>query len=118
MFRTLATILTAALLLTGTACSGGAKKTKALGVGSSFVDPLAKKWCSEFNTKNSDVTVEYQGQGSGAGIQQFIKGTITFGATDVPMTQKELDEAKGDVYHLPVSAGAIVAAYNLPGCDD
>ena len=58
--------------------------------------------------------VNYQSVGSGAGVEQFIKGTVDFGASDVAMKDEEIKKVDRGVILLPVTAGSIVLAYNLP----
>src|SRR5437879_5648292 len=53
------------------------------GAGATFPDPFYKKAFFDYTAKYPQVTVNYQAVGSGAGIQQFIKGTVDFGASDV-----------------------------------
>jgi phosphate transport system substrate-binding protein len=52
--------------------------------------------------------------GSGAGVEQFTKGTVDFGASDVAMKDEEIAKVKQGVVLLPMTAGSIVLAYNLP----
>jgi phosphate transport system substrate-binding protein len=63
------------------------------------------------------VTVNYQSVGSGAGIQQFIKGTVDFGASDVPMGSADITTAGGPdtLTQIPTTLGVIAVAYNLSG---
>ncbi|MGA9381875.1 MAG: phosphate ABC transporter substrate-binding protein PstS [Phormidium sp.] len=85
------------------------------GAGASFPAPLYQRWFADFNKINPKARINYQSVGSGAGVQQFINGTVDFGASDVAMTDEELAKAKGGALMLPVTAGGIVLAYNLPG---
>lgn len=85
------------------------------GAGSTFDYPLFSKAFSEYSKLHPNVKVNYQSVGSGAGIQQFSKGTVDFGATDAPMTDQQIKEAGGDVIHLPITLGAVSVAYNLSG---
>ena len=59
----------------------------------------------------------YQLIGSGAGIQQFIKRTVDFAATDVPMKAKEIAKVKQGVLQVPMTAGAIAVAYHNQDCN-
>jgi len=63
------------------------------------------------------VTVNYQPVGSGAGIQQFIKNTVDFGATDVPMGSADITSAGGAdaLTQIPVTLGVVAIAFNLSG---
>ena len=85
------------------------------GAGASFPNPIYSKWFSEYNKLHSDVQVNYQSLGSGAGIRQVIAGTVDFGASDGPMTDEQLKEAKNKILHIPTVMGAVVPAYNVPG---
>jgi phosphate transport system substrate-binding protein len=89
------------------------------GAGATFPNPIYSKWFSEYHNQNSNVSINYQSVGSGAGIQQLTAGTVDFGASDGPMTDAQLDaaqKARGTrVLHVPTVIGAVVPAYNIPG---
>jgi phosphate transport system substrate-binding protein len=85
------------------------------GAGASFPNPIYSKWFSEYNKLHPDVQVNYQSLGSGAGIRQVISGTVDFGASDGPMTDEQLKEAKAKILHIPTVMGAVVPAYNVSG---
>jgi phosphate transport system substrate-binding protein len=85
------------------------------GAGASFPNPIYSKWFSEYNKLHSDVQINYQSLGSGAGIRQVLSGTVDFGASDGPMTDEQLKEAKTKILHIPTVMGAVVPAYNVPG---
>jgi len=61
------------------------------------------------------VQINYQSIGSGGGIRQVLNGTVDFGASDGPMTDEQLKEAKTKILHIPTVLGADVPAYNVPG---
>ena len=88
------------------------------GSGASFPAPLYSRWFKDFGAQNANVRVNYQATGSGAGVKAFIAGQTDFGASDAAMTDAEIKEAKDNVLLLPVTAGSIVLAYNLPGITD
>ncbi|MFN8481895.1 MAG: phosphate ABC transporter substrate-binding protein PstS [Anaerolineae bacterium] len=86
------------------------------GAGATFPAPLYTRWFSDYN-KLTNVKVNYQGVGSGAGITQFTENTVNFGATDAPMTDAQLKTAtdkNGAVLHIPTAFGAVVVTYNIP----
>jgi phosphate transport system substrate-binding protein len=85
------------------------------GAGASFPNPIYSKWFSEYNKLHPDVQINYQSLGSGAGIRQVLSGTVDFGASDSPMTDEQLAQAKTKILHIPTVLGAVVPAYNLPG---
>ncbi|MBD2446558.1 phosphate ABC transporter substrate-binding protein PstS [Nostoc sp. FACHB-152] len=86
------------------------------GAGASFPAPLYASWFNDLNKKYPNLQVNYQSVGSGAGVEQFIKGTVDFGASDVAMKDEEIQKVPQDkgVILLPMTAGSIVLAYNLP----
>src|ERR1700728_3772109 len=89
------------------------------GAGATFPNPIYSKWFSEYHKLHSDVQINYQSIGSGGGIRQVTEGTVDFGASDMPMTDGQLEEAQGKrktkILNLPSVLGAVVPAYNIPG---
>jgi phosphate transport system substrate-binding protein len=110
---------------TAAATAGGAQPaastastTGLTGAGSTFAYPLYQRWFYEY-AQNTGVHVNYQAIGSGGGIRQLMDQTVDFGATDGPMTDQQLAEAKGGpILHLPSSLGAVAISYNVPGVPD
>ncbi len=88
------------------------------GAGATFPYPLISKWSSEYHKIKPDAQINYQAIGSGGGIRQLVAGTVDFGASDAPMTEEQLADAKkahGEVLHIPETLGAVVVVYNIPG---
>ncbi len=85
------------------------------GAGATFPYPIYSKWFSEFHKANPSVQINYQSIGSGGGIRQLQEGTVDFGASDGPMTDEQLAEAKVKILHVPTVLGSVVPAYNIPG---
>jgi phosphate transport system substrate-binding protein len=85
------------------------------GAGATFPYPLYSKWFDEFHKLHPDITMNYQSIGSGAGIRQMLEGTVDFGASDGPMTDEQLAQARVPLQHLPTVLGADVPVWNLPG---
>ncbi len=79
--------------------------------------PLYQNWFVQLNTAVPKLKVNYQSVGSGAGVEQFTQGTVDFGASDVAMTDEEIGKIERGTILLPVTAGSIVMAYNLPGLE-
>lgn len=90
-------------------------QTQLNGAGATFPYPIYSKWFSEYNKLHSDVQINYQSIGSGGGIRQVLNGTVDFGASDGPMSDEQLKEAKVGILHIPTVLGAVVPAYNVPG---
>src|SRR3954447_26022748 len=88
------------------------------GAGATFPQPVYQEWAARMKEAQG-LTVNYQGIGSGGGIAQFTAGTVDFGATDAPMKDEEITEAKkkGDPVHVPTVLGAVTMSYNVEGLD-
>src|SRR3954463_11869945 len=82
------------------------------GAGSSFVLPVVAKWAAVYKG-SSGVGLNYQSIGSGGGIAQIKAKTVTFGATDKPLTSKEL--APFGLTQFPIVVGGIAPVGNIPG---
>ena len=83
------------------------------GAGATFPAPLYNSWFGAFQ-KETGNQVNYQAVGSGAGVRQYIAETVDFGASDGAVSDKK---QKIPMVHIPMTGGAIVPAYNYPGCD-
>jgi len=90
-------------------------QTQLNGAGATFPYPIYSKWFSEYAKSHSGVAINYQSIGSGGGIRQVTAGTVDFGASDMPMTDKQLQDSKVKILNLPTVLGAVVPAYNIPG---
>lgn len=85
------------------------------GAGATFPAILYTKWFSEYE-KLTGVRVNYQSIGSGAGIQNFQRQTVDFGATDAYMSDQRLAEARGGpALHVATAIGGVSVTYNVPG---
>jgi len=95
------------------ACGGSKETFQISGAGATFPAPLYTAW---FQTMASETgnQVNYQAVGSGAGVRQYMAGTVDFGASDGAVSDKKQDIP---MIHIPMTGGAIVPAYNMPGCD-
>jgi phosphate transport system substrate-binding protein len=95
-----------------------AEGVKLQGAGASFPAPLYNKWFKSYSAAHEDVQVDYQSVGSGSGKKSVIDHTVDFGASDAAMTDEEMARVPGGVQLLPMTAGAIVIAYNVDGVND
>jgi phosphate transport system substrate-binding protein len=87
------------------------------GAGASFPAPLYQNWAIEVNKEIPELQVNYQSVGSGAGVEQFTAKTVDFGASDTAMSDEEIAAVDKGTILLPMTAGSIVFAYNLPGVE-
>ena len=84
------------------------------GAGATFPAPLYAKWASEYN-KATNIRINYQSVGSGAGIKQIEAKTVTFGASDMPLTDDKLKEV--GLFQFPTAIGGVVPVVNLKGIE-
>jgi phosphate transport system substrate-binding protein len=89
-----------------------------VGAGASFPAPLYKSWFVALNQAVPQLQFDFQSIGSGAGIERFTTGVIDFGASDIAMTDDQIAKVTRGVLLLPMTAGSIVFAYNLPDIKD
>ena len=82
------------------------------GAGSTFIYPVFAKWADTYK-KDTGIGLNYQSIGSGGGIKQVIAKTVTFGATDKPMSDADLE--KNGLVQFPMVMGGIVPIVNLTG---
>ena len=125
------TWLLVSAILAITACGGSERQTSAAGgaaanaaggsnadltgAGSSFAYPIYSKWAAMYN-RATGVKVNYQSIGSSGGIRQLADQTVDFGASDGPMTDAQMAQAKGGpILHVPTVLGAVAITYDLPG---
>ncbi len=82
------------------------------GAGATFPYPVYSKWAEAYKAKTG-VGLNYQSIGSGGGIKQIKAATVTFGASDKPLEQKDLDES--GLVQWPQVIGGVVPVINVPG---
>lgn len=104
-----------ALFSAGIGTSVAQASTQLTGAGSTFDYPFFSAAFYKYSAVHHAITVNYQSIGSGGGIQQFSAGTVSFGASDVPMNAAELKKAGFPIVQVPVALGGEGIGYNLPG---
>jgi len=109
----IALILVAVAVLAGLFNPSPGQTVTLLGSGATFPFPLITKWSSVYvNETGGRVQVNYQGIGSGAGIQAITAKTVDFAGSDAPLKPSERAAAPG-LLHVPETIGAVTAAYNV-----
>ena len=104
-----------ALLLAGLVGGTAAQAAVRLaGAGATFPDAIYQRWFSML--AKSGIKVNYQAIGSGGGRKAFINETVAFGASDDPISEKDIKSVKRGVVQIPTVGGTIAVAYNKPGC--
>jgi phosphate transport system substrate-binding protein len=101
------------LAVGASAQSGGTVLLNA--AGATFPYPIYSKWFDVYHQNHPNVQINYQSIGSGGGIRQLLAGTVDFGASDGPMSDEQLAQAKFKILHFPTVLGADVPSYNISG---
>lgn len=94
------------------AVSIGSAAQEITGAGATFPAPVYAKWAADYN-KATGAKINYQSVGSGAGIKQIEAKTVTFGASDMPLTDEKLKEA--GLFQFPTVIGGVVPVVNIKG---
>jgi phosphate transport system substrate-binding protein len=100
-----------ALAASAATLSASAQDNTLLGAGSTFVYPLFSKMFSQYTASK----VNYQSIGSGGGILQLTNKTVDFGDSDAPLNADQTAKMSAPVLHIPMTSGAVVVTYNIPG---
>jgi phosphate transport system substrate-binding protein len=89
-------------------------QTSINGGGATFPAPLYSKWAESYS-KSTGIRINYQSVGSGAGIRMIEARTVTFGASDMPLTDERL--AALGAFQFPTVIGGVVPVINLKGIE-
>ena len=85
------------------------------GAGATFPQPFLNATITKYTTQiRTNLQINYQGGGSGAGIQALTNHAVDFAASDAPLSDSQRTAAS-NVLHIPETIGAVTLAYNLPG---
>ncbi len=85
------------------------------GAGATFPQPFLNATITTYTMQiRTNVQINYQGVGSGQGVQSFTSKTVDFACSDAPLTASQR-EAAPNALHIPETIGAITVAYNLLG---
>jgi phosphate transport system substrate-binding protein len=82
------------------------------GAGATFPYPIYSKWADAYK-KATGVGLNYQSIGSGGGIKQIQAKTVTFGASDMPLSPD--DAQKSGLVQFPMIIGGVVPTMNIKG---
>jgi phosphate transport system substrate-binding protein len=82
------------------------------GAGATFPYPVYAKWAAAYK-KETGIGLNYQSIGSGGGIKQIKAKTVTFGASDKPLSAADLDAA--GLMQFPMIMGGVVPVINVAG---
>jgi phosphate transport system substrate-binding protein len=92
-----------------------AQAQKINAAGATFPAPIYQKWFGEYHVLHSGIEINYQGVGSGAGVNQLTGRTVDFAASDFPLSDEQISKLRVKALHFPTVMGAVVLTYNIPG---
>jgi phosphate transport system substrate-binding protein len=107
--------ITMALGLLAAAATASAIAADVSGAGATFPYPIYAKWADAYK-KETGITVNYQSVGSGEGIKQIQNKEVTFGASDMPLAEGDLD--MHGLVQFPTVIGGVVAVVNVDGVNE
>jgi phosphate transport system substrate-binding protein len=84
------------------------------GAGATFPGPFYGKLISEYH-KLSKTRVDYQRVGSGAGVNMLLEQKVDFGASDIFLSNADIEQIQAPIVHIPTCIGAVAIITNLPG---
>lgn len=117
IYKIVIPILAVAIVATGVFAYQSTLTTQTItlnGAGATFPFPLIDKWATEYHKIKPNIQINYQGIGSGGGIQQHTEKTVHFAASDAPLTETQAANAPNTL-HIPITIGGVVPIYNTPG---
>jgi len=85
------------------------------GAGATFPAPLYKKWIAVYQAAHQTVSIAYEAVGSGEGVKRFLAETVDFAGSDEILSDGDAARVENGAATVPVTAGTIVLAYNIPG---
>ena len=85
------------------------------GAGSTFAAPLYAKWSEEYGVAHRNVSISYDAVGSGEGVKRFIADAVDFAGSDEILAESEASKLREAALMVPITAGMIALAYNIPG---
>lgn len=105
------------------AAAPGAKSDSTTGVtlrgsGGTFPAPIYQKWFETFSRTRPEIQIQYAAVGSEEGVRQLLAGNTDFGATDMPLSESQLNLPNRRLLQIATSVGAVVPIYNVKGAPD
>jgi phosphate transport system substrate-binding protein len=107
-------LIFASLALVGAGGAASARE-RLNSAGATFPDNIYSRWFSQL-AKSGGPKVNYQSVGSGAGRKAFLDETVSFAASDDPISAKDKAKVSRGVLQIPTVGGTIALGYNKPGC--
>lgn len=95
--------------------AGGRPTVQLRGAGATFPAPLYERWITTYRREHPELSISYEPVGSGEGQRRFIAESVDFGASDAALSDEQMARVARGARLVPVTAGIVVLAYNLPG---
>jgi len=105
-------IIIALAVLTQTGCNSQDEAARIAGAGASFPGPVYRAWAAAYNSRMGGEVV-YVEVGSSEGIARIKTGAVDYGASDMPLSQAELE--RHGLIQVPALIGGVTVVVNLPG---
>ena len=109
---------TAAQAVSDAECGGKANLNAS---GASSQNNAMTIFANSYATSCEGQTLDYNSNGSGAGVSEFTGGLTDFGGSDSPLRGEEYtlaeERCEGPAWNLPAVFGPIAIAYNLDGVE-
>jgi phosphate transport system substrate-binding protein len=90
---------------------------KLRGAGATFPAPIYQKWFESFGRARPGIQIGYDAVGSEEGIRRIRAGDVDFGASDMPLSEEQLQQ-NGKLLQFASVLGAVVPIYNVKGAPD
>lgn len=90
------------------------------GAGATFPSLLYKNWFASYQKSHWQTVIAYDAAGSGEGVRRFVgahidpEEEVDFGASDAALTDEQMGQVSRGARLVPMTAGAVAIAYNLP----
>jgi phosphate transport system substrate-binding protein len=85
--------------------------------GATFPQPFYEQVIAKFSEKNSGVTINYGGGGSGKGRTDLQTGVVDWAGSDGIVKPEDVPKYKGPFLYFPTVAAPITVSFNLTGVD-
>lgn len=101
----------------------GARKLEALSgefaaAGASSQKSAVDAWIVGYSAGQQNAAISYDPSGSGAGVNTFLTGAVSWAGTDAPLSDSQVKQsqavcAQGTAFEVPTYVSPIAIAYNL-----
>lgn len=88
------------------------------GAGASSQKSAVDAWIVGFSASQPQTAISYDPSGSGAGVNTFLTGAVSWAGTDAPLSRQQLESSRSvcqgkTAFDIPVYISPIAVVYNL-----